>query len=354
MAMLTGVHYVAMLTILMSGSIFDGYAVCDSKKASQQPPIVSADETFVIQTKLGSVAVEGANDPLYYGQSSDNFIIRWAFQDFCDHVFDPRTDIWRWPTDKKTGVTFDASAVQPGDIIFVRCADQFFAQMHPLIHNPYIIVTHGECLDAMQKNFLHYLDNEKVIAWLSIHACEEPHPKFIPIPIGVVQEPAHYKKRKQMNEYFKELRNSAKEHLVYMNFAAQDDKPERKKVRKLFLEKPYCKRGDRQPFKTYLKEMAACTFAFSPPGLGCDCYRTWEALLVGCIPIVRRSQLSSLYEDLPVLVIDRWEDVDEAFLKREYERITSKKYDIRKLYMEYWIEKIRAVRDKFLSEYKKK
>lgn len=340
-----------MLCVIATTVVFNGYVAAD---ISQEKPSYIYESAISDSARLKegsrSAKIERPNDPLYYGESSDSFIIRWAFQDCCDYVYDPRIDIWRWPTDKKNGVTFNPAAVQPGDVIFVRCADQFFAEMHPLISNPYIIVSHGECLDAMQKRFLTYLDDEKVIAWFGIHAYEEPHPKFIPIPIGLMQEPEHYKKRKQMDAYCKELRaTSVKEHLVYMNFAIQEDKPERKKVRKLFLDKPYCKRGTRQPFKTYLKEMASCTFAFSPPGLGCDCYRTWEALLVGCIPIVRSSQLDALYEDLPVLVIDRWENINEDFLKREHERITSKKYDIRKLYMEYWIEKIHAVKDRFLS-----
>lgn len=293
---------------------------------------------------------ERPQDPLYYGESSDSFIIRWAFQDFCDFVFDPRIDEWRWPTDRKKGVTFDPTLVKPGDIIFVRCADQFFAQMHPLINHPYIIVTHGECLDAMQKNYLAYLDDEKVIAWFGIHPCTVPHRKFFPIPIGVLQEPSHYKKRKQMDDYFKELRTRAvKEYLVYMNFASQDEKPERKKVRKQFIDKTYCKKGERQQFKSYIKEMAQCKFALSPQGLGSDCYRTWEALLAGCIPIVIGSQLNPLYEGLPVLVINRWEDVDEEFLNRAYKRITSKKYDISKLYMDYWTKKIREERDRFLT-----
>lgn len=307
-------------------------------------PVEAASKTEVTSV----LASDELDDPLYYGDQSDTFIIRWAFQDFCDHVYDPRIDQYRWPTNRENGVTFDPSAVEPGDVIFVRCFDKFFREMHSRIEHPYIIVSHGECLEAIQKEHLAYMDEEKVIAWFGIHAYEERHPKFTPIPIGVLQEPAHYKKKKQMDQFFTELRQtSKKDHLVYMNFAAQDEKPERQMLRKKFMDKPYCKRGARQPFKEYMKEMASCMFAFSPPGLGCDCYRTWEALLVGCIPIVRSSQLNELYKDLPILVIDSWNEISEEFLREQYEKITSKKYDIRKLYMEYWIEKINGVRDRF-------
>ena len=234
--------------------------------------IVSKESSGLLRDEAGDSA-----DHLFYGEVSDNFIMRWAFQDFCDHVYDPRMCQYRWPTDRDKGVTFDPAAVEPGDVIFVRCFDKFFREMHPRIEHPYIIVSHGECLEAIQKEHLAYMDEEKVIAWFGIHAYEERHSKFTPIPIGVLQEPAHYKKRKQMDQFFTELRRTTKkDHLVYMNFAAQDEKPERQMLRKKFIDEPYCKRGARQPFKDYMKEMASCMFAFSPPGLGCDCYRTWE------------------------------------------------------------------------------
>ena len=86
--------------------------------------------------------------------------------------------------------------------------------------------------------------------------------------------------------------------------------------------------------------MAHYKFALSPRGWGPDCYRTWEALLVGTIPIVRRCQfdmylvrsddvvdsgmkctitspaggeLDKLYQDLPVLIIDNWEELTDEF-----------------------------------------
>ena len=46
-----------------------------------------------------------------------------------------------------------------------------------------------------------------------------------------------------------------------------------------------------------------------------DCHRTWEALLCGCIPIVRSSVFRELFDGLPVLIVDKWEDVTLARLK---------------------------------------
>lgn len=83
-------------------------------------------------------------------------------------------------------------------------------------------------------------------------------------------------------------------------------------------------------------------FILSPPGAGEDCHRTWEALYVGCIPIVRSSAINELYEGLPVLVIDSWEDINEEFLNQKWEEMSERKYDMSKLTPEYWFARFIA------------
>lgn len=85
-------------------------------------------------------------------------------------------------------------------------------------------------------------------------------------------------------------------------------------------------------------------FVLSPQGTGLDSHRTWEAILVGCIPVVLSSNLDELYKDLPVLVVKSWNDINKLMLEKEYIRIiTNKKnnvYKMDKLTLEYWQEKI--------------
>lgn len=57
-------------------------------------------------------------------------------------------------------------------------------------------------------------------------------------------------------------------------------------------------------------------FVISPRGKGIDCYRTWQALHVGSIPIVEASTINSLYEDLPIVVVERWTDLSAEMLER--------------------------------------
>ena len=287
---------------------------------------------------------------LFYGTYSENYVMRWHYQNICHHAFDPRTNEFMWPT-KSGGVTFDPADVKAGDIIFVRDVGTFFKTLHPEIKHPYVMVTAGEYRDAVKPKFLKYLDDEKIIAWFSVHACEKSHEKFHPIPLGIFQDKKYYKPRAELTKLFASLRNAPKQGLLYMNFGdIRGKKPERAEVIELLAEKPFCFKGERLPFLDYMKEMSKFKFSLSPRGYAPDTYRTWEAMLVGSIPVVRTSQLDSLYSDLPVLIINDWDEVTEEFLERKYAEMTPKKYNIKKLFAEYWIEKIENVREAFLAK----
>ena len=55
-------------------------------------------------------------------------------------------------------------------------------------------------------------------------------------------------------------------------------------------------------------------FVICPHGGGLDCHRNWEALCLGCIPIVKTSKIDNLYNDLPVLIVKDWNIIDNNLL----------------------------------------
>ncbi len=317
---------------------------------------------------------------LFYGHTSDNFIIRWGFQDMCNHFFDPNTIPCSWPT-KSGGISFNPADVEEGDIIFVRDINLFFQERHPYIKYPYILLTHGEYRDTCISSYSHYLDEAHIIAWFSIHPFKNAHKKFFPLPLGIRQDKKFYKNSATINTFIQDLRNNTpKTKLLCLNFDA-DRNPERQNLIELFASKSWCSKQPRRSFTDYLKEMATYKFVLCPRGWGPDSYRTWEALLVGTIPIVKRgqhdlylhnlsnidpihsnqekafhkvkeapSQLDRLYENLPVLIVDNWEDITQDFLRQKYTKITSKRYDLHFLYKEYWYEKIMKVRDTYFQK----
>ena len=56
-------------------------------------------------------------------------------------------------------------------------------------------------------------------------------------------------------------------------------------------------------------------FVICPHGGGLDCHRNWEALCLGCIPIVKTSSIDDLYKDLPVLIVKSKNIIDNKFLQ---------------------------------------
>lgn len=88
------------------------------------------------------------------------------------------------------------------------------------------------------------------------------------------------------------------------------------------------------------REQVKYAFVISPNGMGMDCHRTWEAILLGCIPIVRKSAIVPLYNDIPVLVVDEWSDITQELLDRSIKTFSELEFSYDKLTMKYWVDKI--------------
>ena len=81
-------------------------------------------------------------------------------------------------------------------------------------------------------------------------------------------------------------------------------------------------------------------FVLSPHGAGLDCHRTWEALLLGCIPIVKKAKLNDLFEDLPFVEVDDWAQINQTFLDDAKKQLSQKTFNQEKLLMRYWKNQI--------------
>jgi hypothetical protein len=92
----------------------------------------------------------------------------------------------------------------------------------------------------------------------------------------------------------------------------------------------------------YWSECSKYAFVVSPFGNGMDCIRTWEALCLGCIAIVKSSPIDNLYTDLPVVIVSEWTDITETFLNDKMLEFSNKTFNMEKLTMNYWIEKVKS------------
>jgi len=88
-------------------------------------------------------------------------------------------------------------------------------------------------------------------------------------------------------------------------------------------------------------------FVVSPPGNGIDTHRTWEALVLHCIPIVLRDSLvrAELFEGLPVVAVDSFAEVTESNLKKWHTELSGmfdKAEVLERIDHKWWFDKILA------------
>jgi hypothetical protein len=67
-----------------------------------------------------------------------------------------------------------------------------------------------------------------------------------------------------------------------------------------------------------------------------DCHRTWEALILGSIPILKSKEFANMFKDLPVLFVDDWSDINQQLLDDTIEKFKNMTFNYDKLTLEYW------------------
>ncbi len=70
------------------------------------------------------------------------------------------------------------------------------------------------------------------------------------------------------------------------------------------------------PRNTVWKRHQEAAFEASPRGNSIDCHRTYEALILRSIPIVKSCEMDPLYDGLPVAIVGDWSEVTEAQLAK--------------------------------------
>lgn len=87
-------------------------------------------------------------------------------------------------------------------------------------------------------------------------------------------------------------------------------------------------------FFQYLFNLKIYKYCFCPRGNGIDTHRIWEALYMGCIPVVKRYTTHEFCEaELPIIFVDEWKDFKDV----EFE---ASRFKSPILTMEYWKNRI--------------
>ena len=255
-----------------------------------------------------------------------------------------------------------------GCCIYIKFAfiREFVYQILEQIPFKFILIT-GDGDETMPYNifnmetFQSIVNHDKIIHWYSVNCIEALHPKFSLIPIGVNFHSSTFGGNEwhdraispvEQENMMISIRDSAKpfyerELLCYSNFHFNTYREFGNPREKALVQIPKELVVYEQQYveRVYTWENQCKTaFVISPLGHGMDCHRTWEALILGCIVIVQKSPLDSLYEDLPVLIVDEWSDITESLLKDTVDRFKTLSFNYDKITLQYWVNKIRSTR----------
>ena len=246
-----------------------------------------------------------------------------SFRAFCDHKID------------ETNQAFYPESVVKGDIIYVTPLGLkvFFETVHPKISEPYLLLTHNSD-DSFPEGYEEYLSDEKLKYWFTTNNSLPNHPKMVSIPIGIANA---YWSHGDKATFLQAMKGqSEKKHLLIMNFQIHTNIQKRAPIFEYFKMKDFCYSPPMKDLRPYLEDVKASYFVLSPLGNGLDCHRTWEALLLGTIPVIESTTLDSMFEDLPVVIVDDLKKVDTTFLMEKLEELSTQEFIIEKTFMSYW------------------
>jgi len=265
--------------------------------------------------------------------SQDPYIFGDSFRNICRFILDDESN-------------FDPTQVKHGDLIFVQLnyLEQFFAHYHPHITEKYILISHNHDLPAPKK-FKQFLEDKKLFAWFTQNA-DYIHPKVFPIPIGLLNlfhgfSLGHLQLLEKARTHYPYTKNI----LCYANFTIETNKVERGHLAHLFTNTSWICWDKKINYSSFINRVTHAKFVLSPHGAGLDCHRTWEILYLGSYPIVKSSTLDQLYDQLPVFIVNKWEELTQELLEKKYAEMATKKYSYEKLTYDYWHNLIRKVQD---------
>ena len=240
------------------------------------------------------------------------------------------------------------SEMQPGAIVFVRSTlmAPFFGRAFPLIRQPFVLVT-GGCDTESPGPYRGALEDPRLIRWFGEDSdLPSPHPKFEPIPLGISDPNLPMGNQQIMLKLHarmpavedKPLLANANFHLMLSHSSRREVLAVIRNIEGVILQPRRV-----APELLWIRH-AGHAFVISPRGNGLDCHRTWEALLLRSIPIVKHSTLDELHSGFPIAIVDDWGEISLAAMQKWRDQLQDRftPQMFQKLTHGYWAARICA------------
>jgi hypothetical protein len=151
--------------------------------------------------------------------------------------------------------------------------------------------------------------------------------RIVGIPFGIAKQAGAYKY------------NTSKTKLLYVNFQ-NFSHLEREKLNSFWNSKSWVTHKENVPYEEYKKDLSEHMFVLSPPGNGMDCFRTWESIYCGSVPIVLRNKWYEHFQDLPMLPVSDMYGLTPRWLYSMWDAMAKWDTSLDKAKLSYWKERI--------------
>lgn len=258
-------------------------------------------------------------------------------------------DTWRFFCDWRLteNETFDPKKIRRGDTIFVEYQLlREFRKLARKIKVPFIVISpnvEGYSDGPLPGPHEKLLRIPNLAAWFVPNIDCSPTERLIPIPLGISNT------FWQRSDY-KAIQKKERDTLCYVNFVVSTNQEKRLPCWEYFEKQNWAKKTSARAPQDFLDDLSRSVFVISPPGNGLDCHRTWEALYLKCYPVVLSSTLDPLYEGLPVVVVQSWDQVTEEFLQKKKAEFEAKEWAFERAYIPYWFQRVEALQNSIRNE----
>lgn len=270
------------------------------------------------------------------------------------------------PSSSTSDLGIDISLIKEGSTVYI-CSSAIRTLISVLDSIPHRFTlvsgdsdeTIPDTVFSTNDDFIKFIESNKIIHWFTQN-CAAQHPKLTAIPIGLdyhtlsagAMEWGPQQSGLEQEHELLEIRDAAppfsqRKMICYSNFHFNKQSNRRYTYDRedaisdipqdlIFYEPTQLPRLDSW------KHQTEYAFVVSPHGNGLDCHRTWEALCLGCIVIVKTSPIDILYDDLPVLIVQNWVDITTDLLDNTIQQFKTKQFDYNRLTLAHWMKLIRS------------
>lgn len=256
----------------------------------------------------------------------------------------------------------DVNAIHENESVYI-CADalkDFASNTLPALKTSIVLVS-GDADKTIQLSDAYaqaIVNSDKIKRWYAQNLVDT-HPKLVQMPIGldyhtIASNTGHFWGAQQsplaqetaivaLQKTAHPLRDRSPR--IYANFHFELERGDRREAHRDIPSDLVDYQTAKSDRATTHANQLKYAFVASPSGVGMDCHRTWEALALGCIPIMKRSGLATLFEGMPVLIVDQWKDITPELLQSTVETYADQppSWEHPKMRLDSWVRQINIV-----------